>query len=122
MKARLLVVDKNEALLGVISSYLSDLGYVIDTVSSRFRAQSLINSNSFDLLIFDLFVIHEHGFGLLQDFLRENPDSPTIVLTSMGYDARLLQQAFANGATASISKTMPIENLARMITICLHEV
>ena len=112
---RLLVVDRKEPLLEVISTYLGGLGYEVDSASSDTRAQALVGRHPYGLMVLDLMHVHDFGVGLLQGFVRNNPRSPVIVLTSMGYENELLQTAFKNGATTSLSKTMPIEDLSRRI-------
>jgi chemotaxis protein methyltransferase CheR len=116
---RLLVVEENEALLGLISSFLMALGYVVDTVSRASEAIRLVRARTFALMILDLSCADQHGLDLLSVFSRSRDQAPVIVLTSMGYDERFLSHLLRHGATVALSKTLPIEHLADCISQCL---
>ena len=75
---RILVVDDNESILGLLSRRLSREGHSIATASSGGQALSAMETEDFDLVLLDLMMPDMSGYEVLQrlkadDHLREVP-------------------------------------------------
>lgn len=57
---------------------------------------------------------------LLGAFKELYPDLPVMILTAMGFDDQLLEEALQNGASAYLSKTLPLPMLLAEVQRMLY--
>lgn len=83
-QARLLVVDDNASMRGVIRSVLDELGIVeVDEAEDGEVALRLFSEGAYGLVITDLYMPRLDGIGLLQAIrsASERQDTPVLILT-----------------------------------------
>jgi DNA-binding response OmpR family regulator len=81
MDARILLVDDDDVLRGLLRTLLSSHGYSVAEASTCNLAISLLGSQPFDLVLLDITLPDGSGFSVAE-FLREkNIPSKVIVLT-----------------------------------------
>jgi len=64
-----------------------------------------------NLVILDVALAEADGLELLARLKGVHPKLPIIILTGMGFDDELLQEALQKGASGYVSKTLPLEQL-----------
>lgn len=79
---RILVVDDDESLRGVLAMVLGDDGYLVTTAESGEEALQLCVADPFPLVITDIRMGGMSGIELLQRLKEINPETEVIVITS----------------------------------------
>lgn len=86
MLNRILLVDDDTTLLLSLSSYLSDVGFDVETASNVDHALDLLMSDYYDLVVSDIVMPKKNGYKLIENmkthvFLQ---DIPVVFLTAKG--------------------------------------
>ena len=79
---RILVVEDNPSNLKLISSQLNTLGYKADLASNGKEALSMINSNSYALVLTDCNMPIMDGYELVIEIRKNNIPVPVVALTA----------------------------------------
>jgi DNA-binding NtrC family response regulator len=74
-------------------------------------ARRLVDEVPLNLVILDIALADADGLELLESIKQAHPQLPVIMLTGMGYDDELLQEALQKGASGYISKTLSLDQL-----------
>ena len=80
-RARILVVDDEEAMRDASRQVLAPEGFVLEEASSGDAAVELLSRESFDLVILDLKMPRVDGMEILRRIQEESPDTAAIVIT-----------------------------------------
>ncbi|MBT8091971.1 MAG: response regulator, partial [Gammaproteobacteria bacterium] len=81
---RVLVVDDDASILGVVSEVLEDDGYDVTTVGSGEEAIEILKDNQFALVMSDIRLPGINGIGLLKHIKSVSPRTAVIIITSHG--------------------------------------
>jgi CheY-like chemotaxis protein len=81
---RVLVVDDEEAVRGIIVAYLQRDGHRVETAGSGQEALQKFHPGKFDLVITDRAMPRMNGDALAQAIKRSAPQQPVILLTGFG--------------------------------------
>ena len=111
MKQLILVVDDEAPIRDLLSQYFKKRGYEISTAATITEALHGVAELVPDLVILDIALAEGDGLELLESLKASNPSLPVIILTGMGFDEDLLQEARQKGADGYISKTLPLDQL-----------
>jgi two-component system alkaline phosphatase synthesis response regulator PhoP len=79
---KILVVDDEETIREVFSSYLCDEGFQVKAAASGLEALELIEEERFDFLLIDLIMPEMDGLELLSRVREKGIDVPAAVLTA----------------------------------------
>ena len=122
MKQHILVVDDEAPARDLLSAYLKKNGYSLTTAADATEAQRLLAEKSvnFDLAILDVLLPDGDGLELLQKFKAARPRLPVIIMTGIGFDEELLQEAARKGAAAYLSKTAPLDQMLMEVQRALN--
>jgi CheY-like chemotaxis protein len=115
---KILVVDDNEAMLGLFRMRLADAYEIIETSEAK-EAVGLALEHKPDAIVMDLMMPHVSGFELCQNFhsLSYTAGIPVIVLTGEGPQYR--EQCEKMGAAAYFQKPVDFAALkAALNTAC----
>jgi len=82
-KERVLVVDDEASIRGILDTRLSIIGYVVITACDGEEALSLFRREAPDLVILDVMMPKLDGYGVCQE-IRKTSDVPIIMLTALG--------------------------------------
>jgi len=115
MKQHILVVDDEAPIRDLLSSYFAKQGYQVSTSSSAEEAKAFIDGNPVDLVVLDVMLADTDGLQLLGVLRESHPKLPVIIMTGIGFDEELLQEAIQKGASGYISKTLPLDQLLREV-------
>ncbi|MCC6163601.1 MAG: response regulator transcription factor [Acidobacteria bacterium] len=85
MATRLLIVDDDVELTGMLSELLGQEGFEIDTLASGADAAARAATGGYQLVILDVMLPGENGFDVLRA-LRRTSRVPVILLTARGAD------------------------------------
>jgi DNA-binding NtrC family response regulator len=81
---RVLVVDDDETVLGVISRFLTDHGYTVDTTMSGERAVEKQRRTTYDLALLDLKLPDSNGLDVLRALKHKDQSISVLIITGHG--------------------------------------
>ncbi len=113
----LLVIDDDQRIRSLLSRYLSDHGFRVDTAANAAEARLLLASLAFDLMILDVMMPGENGLDLLKS-LRATMQVPILMLTARTeIDHRI--RGFEGGADDYLGKPFEPRELVLRINAIL---
>jgi DNA-binding NtrC family response regulator len=115
---RILIVDDEEDFTSSLRKVLMRRGYHVEVASDGLSGLSLVNRESFSLVILDFKMPGMDGERLLSEIHHLTPRTPTILLT--GYYSLQGDEGIAKNAFAHLLKPCPIPNLIRVIAKALE--
>jgi len=110
---KILLLEDDTALAGILVDYLEDEYEVMQTYSMK-KALSLSEEEQFDLYIFDINVPDGDGISLLKELRAFSDNTSTIFITAFR-DTKYLKAAFESGANDFIKKPFDLEELGQRI-------
>lgn len=110
-KGRLLVVDNNDQLLKLFSLFFERQGYEVTSAPNLKHAEAKLITEEFDIILQDVILPDGDGVEFLHRIKELQPGVPVIILTGLGYDEVILQQAMKNGASGFLSKLLPLDQV-----------
>src|SRR5205085_1033687 len=111
MNEHILVVDDEAPIRDLLSTFFRKRGYRVSRAATADEAQVVVADPSLNLVILDIALAEADGLELLARLKSSHPKLPIIILTGMGFDDELLQEALQKGASGYVSKTLPLEQL-----------
>jgi len=114
--SRLLIVDDEPKLCGLVQSYLSQQGYMVDVVCDGVAMDEYLSKNNVDLIILDLMLPGEDGLSIARR-LRLQKDVSIIILSARGEELDRIV-GLEMGADDYLAKPFnPRELLARIRSV-----
>jgi DNA-binding response OmpR family regulator len=83
MAARILMIDDDARLAGMVQDYLGGAGFRVTTAGTAGDGESLLKREAFDALILDLMLPDADGLDFCRR-LRQSSDLPILMLTARG--------------------------------------
>jgi DNA-binding NtrC family response regulator len=108
--ARILAVDDDADLLGLISNYLSAAGHDVESVEDAVKAESLLLNGDYDVLLTDLDMPEKSGMELLRSSKEADPSTPVVMLTGHA-TVETAVEAMKAGAFDYLKKPFPAPDL-----------
>ncbi len=84
-RGRLLVIDDEPEILGLLKAVLEADGYAVDEASDDDSARNALDSARYDLVVLDVMLGATDGRDLLTE-IRRSSDVPIILLTAKGHE------------------------------------
>ena len=114
MAARILVVDDDPDLLGLLRLHLSTAGYEVRAAEDAIQAGYMVLAEPPDLIITDVSMPHMDGFEFVAALKADTslPDIPVIFLTSDDDDH---DRAQALGAVGYVTKPVRADRLLVLV-------
>ncbi|MCB0332083.1 MAG: response regulator transcription factor [Bdellovibrionales bacterium] len=78
---RILLIEDDESLASLLAHQCTERGYDVDIVHDGLQGLHKAQTQSYDLIILDLYLPSLDGIELLRRFRRENPDTPVLILS-----------------------------------------
>lgn len=114
-----LVVDDDEGVRTIVSSFLERDGHrVISARTAREAAAQLNTRPDIAIVLLDVMMPEEGGIELLRDIMRK-ARHPQVIMISALRDREIARQAMKLGAFDYILKPIDLESLSASITVCL---
>ena len=106
---RILLMEDDPVLGEIITDYLNGY-YNVDHAYDSQEAQEMLDTNKYDLLIFDVNVPGISGIELIGELRSFNDTTPAIIITAYD-DTEHLRKSFDAGAHDYIKKPFELEEL-----------
>lgn len=118
-RGRILVVDDEPHIRGMIIRALEGAGYTIDSAADGRAGLSLALSGSYELVILDLVMPLGDGREIIRHLRRERPGSPVLVLSCLS-DVTTKVACLDMGAHDYLTKPFSIEELLARVRVQLR--
>lgn len=112
---RLLLVEDDDTLRTLMERTLGDYGYSVHATVSGRDALDLLKTNSYTLVLLDLYLPDLNGLEILKEMRRNSITTPVIVVTGF-VESDLAQECRAHGAYDVLGKPVPPVTLASIIS------
>jgi DNA-binding response OmpR family regulator len=110
---KILLMEDDAVLSDILIDYLSE-SHKIDYAFNYTEVYTKLESNRYDLFIFDINVAGKTGLELLSELRAYKNTTPTIIITAYS-DTSYLKKAFELGAHDYIKKPFELEELTARI-------
>jgi len=114
MAENILIVEDEETLRSNLARYLAGLGHNVRQTDSRQEAMSLLDMESFDIVLTDMRLGDGSGLDLLQEITRLAPFAVTLVMTAYSSTESAVE-AFRRGAHDYLVKPISLDELSERI-------
>jgi two-component system, NtrC family, response regulator AtoC len=121
MKTRILFVEDERQLMGLLLTVASEAGYHAEGVSSAEEATEHLQKEAFDIIVTDVGLPGMSGLDLLQHLSKLRPGIIPVVMTAMG-TIDMAVEAMKRGATDFITKPFAIPTLLGAISVAAERV
>jgi two-component system, OmpR family, response regulator len=116
---RILVVEDERAVASQLHAALSGAGYVVDKAASGGRADFMVRTETYDLVLLDLGLPGIDGLTLLREWRESAIGTPILVLTARGsWSERVL--GIDSGADDYLGKPFRIEEVVARVRALLR--
>ena len=109
-KAKILIVDDEEAIREVVSTLLEAQGYECASVGNGRLAQEYLGNHPVDLVLSDMVMPEMDGLSLVEWLHKTDPDIPVIMVTAM-HELSTALEAIRQGAYDYILKPFEKDQL-----------
>lgn len=107
LNCKILIVDDEPPIRGLLVSFLSSSGHKCDTAGNGKEALDRLGQNQFDAVITDVVMPEMDGITLTREISQKYPDLPVMVMTGFS-DEFSAQKAVSAGAREFIKKPFSI--------------
>ncbi len=107
---KLLLVEDDPNLGGLLADYLRAKGYLVDLRTDGQQGWLAFNQNSYDLMILDVMMPLKDGFTLAREIRAKDPLVPIVFLTAKSMKQDTLE-GFKAGADDYLTKPFSMEEL-----------
>jgi PAS domain S-box-containing protein len=111
---RILLLDDDDAVRGVLQQTLSDAGYEVLAAADGRRGMQLMAQHEFDLVLTDLVMPDQEGLETIRQLRRDYPDV-RIVAMSGAFEGEYLKTAELLGAHNTVRKPIVPRELLRIL-------
>ncbi len=118
MDIRILLVEDDEHICNTVKTFLSEVGYKVDTCIEGNEAHKKIYDNSYQLVILDIMLPGMSGHELLQEFRKLN-NTPVLMMTALSDDENQIK-AFDAEADDYVTKPFKIQLLLKRVEALLR--
>ncbi len=120
-KPKILVVDDEPGIRGLLQYELGFSGYETVTVESADQALEILQGHPVDLVITDIRMPGSmDGIDFIETYRKENPHQKVIFMTGYAIEEKI-SLALQNPLSFCIKKPFDIQELSEMIAQCLNE-
>lgn len=123
MAAKILIAEDDANILGLLSVFLSGLGYAVSLARDGQEALEMAAQIKPDLMIVDVMMPRMNGFKLVNSLAMDRHDIPMpkiVMLTSLA-DQENVQRGMSVGADVYIPKPFNLEDVAARVKELLGE-
>jgi DNA-binding response OmpR family regulator len=114
MNEKILIIDREPDIRKTLAFLLTQEGYQTRGTSSGEEAISILDSESFDMVIMDINLPGTNGLQVMRNIMEREEDVKVIVLTGLASIDNAVQALRAEGAFDFLGK--PLENYDQLVT------
>ena len=118
-RKRILVVDDDDMIRGLISKMLSRLGYDVFSVNSGEKGWDFFLKNQFDLVITDFEMPGMDGFDLADHIKNKSPYTAVIIMTGQAKAATLARLS-ESSVDQALFKPFGMQEMETKVRTMLH--
>ena len=111
MKQRILIVDDEDIIGETLKAYLETHDFEVSFMTDAVELVLKLDSEVYHLVILDLALADTDGLEVLEMLNLRFQQLPVLILTGMGYDDELMNEAMRLRADGYLSKTMALPHL-----------
>ena len=115
----ILVVDDEEGIREVLSAILEDEGYAVRVAADGVEGLALMESESVDLVLLDVWLPNMGGIDVLKKIKEDNPEIPTIIISGHG-SIDIAVKAVKLGAFDFLEKPLSLERVTTAVKNALE--
>jgi hypothetical protein len=119
IKAAIVIIDDDRAVIDVTSQLLSQRGYQVYSASSAAEGMDIIASRNPELVLLDYLMPEVDGLAALREIRTRFPATYVVILTGMGNE-EIAVELMKAGASEYILKPYNSRNLVERLDNCLH--
>lgn len=120
LMARILVVDDEDSLRGVLRAILEEDGYEVLEASDGRSGLEMYRKHKADLIITDLVMPEMNGLDFISEVTRSVPRVRIIAMTGVPAWDSCLAKAKALGAHGTLQKPFTVETLLDLVKSALR--
>ena len=113
--ARILVVDDESEIRGLLKEILADEGYEVDVAADAAEARSARAAHDPDLVLLDIWMPDTDGITLLREWVQPNGSSCPVVMMSGHGTVETAVEATRLGAFDFVEKPLSLAKLLRTV-------
>ena len=102
---RILIIDDEKENTEIIKDILEDVNYLTVLARSAAEAKTIVNTNSFDLILMDVWMPGQDGISLLSEWHSEGFDTPVVMMSGHAEPSDIVK-AMKLGATDFLKKPL----------------
>ena len=102
---RILIIDDEKENTEIIKDILEDVNYSTVLARSAAEAKTIVNTNSFDLILMDVWMPGQDGISLLSEWHSEGFDTPVVMMSGHAEPSDIVK-AIKLGATDFLKKPL----------------
>ena len=114
MAASILIVEDEETARMVVSEFLDDNGYKVQTAGSLAAAREIISQDDTDIIILDIGLPDGLGTQLLTEVARL-PNRPQVIIMTAQNEVKIAVEAMKNGAQDFMVKPIDLLKLKESV-------
>jgi two-component system phosphate regulon response regulator OmpR len=111
MNPHILLVDDDPTIRELVAAHLEKRGYKVSLTANAAEALRVAEEVPLQLAVLDIDLGEGDGLELLGSLKTSQPDLPVVMMTGMGFDEDLLQEARRRKADGYVSKNLPVDQL-----------
>lgn len=116
---RILVVEDDKKLSGLILRSLKEQHYAVDAAEDGENGIFLAEVNTYDLIILDIMLPYKDGLSICREFRKNNADTPVLMLTARG-EVRDKVVGLDAGADDYLTKPFAFEEFLARVRVLLR--
>jgi DNA-binding response OmpR family regulator len=117
--AKILLIEDEEQLSQIVSEWLSDEKYLVETIADGMLALELLQKHEYDLIILDLMLPGMHGVEVCKSFRAGGGNTPILILTARSSLAAK-ESGLDAGADDYLTKPFQLRELSARIRALLR--
>ena len=102
---RILIIDDEKENTEIIKDILEDVNFSTVLARSAAEAKTIVNTNSFDLILMDVWMPGQDGISLLSEWHSEGFDTPVVMMSGHAEPSDIVK-AMKLGATDFLKKPL----------------
>jgi DNA-binding NtrC family response regulator len=119
--ARILVVDDEADIRGLVREILTEEGYAVDVAANAAEARAACAREAPDLVLLDIWMPDTDGISLLREWQQSQSLSAPVVMMSGHGTVETAVEATRLGAVDYVEKPLSLAKLLRTVTSALEE-
>lgn len=109
ISAKVLLIDDDEAIAGLVSKYLQHHGHAVEAIGDGAKIDESLQ-NPCDVILLDVSLPGEDGLSLLDHIVRVRPEIAVVMLTAMT-TAETIVETMRRGAFDYLTKPLDMQRL-----------